>query len=280
MESNRIVKTIACALTLATASCLAGPSDLAPEETTDSVNEGLTTDQVSKLISAGRAKIGTSGGACKTWVQKIVTSSIAITVPSTAPNQYEWNSSASATPLAIWRASYAVGRFENVTVLAGATWTGSVSVPNWDPYLLVIYGNGLAATVVNGAGTSVAGTTTSTPAGSIGRDFIGAGTYKLKVFNPNTTAMAFTAVVLSRSRIRSDFETARRGDIMQMYMATPTWQPHTAIVQTDFNAGNNNWLDSNWVKANTVGEHTVTLDQMIRWAARSSTFGFTVYRLK
>jgi len=88
-------------------------------------------------------------------------------------------------------------------------------------------------------------------------------------------------VILSRSRFVSDFETARRGDAMQMQIETSNGvTPHTTLVQSDYNAGTNNWLDSNWVAANIVGQHTVTVEQMMRWVARKASYGFTVYRLQ
>ena len=52
------------------------------------------------------------------------------------------------------------------------------------------------------------------------------------------------------------------------------------LVQTDLNSGSNNWIDSNWVATNQVGQHTISIDQMMRWAARRPKLGFQIYRLQ
>lgn len=104
-------------------------------------------------------------------------------------------------------------------------------------------------------------------------------------------------VVLSRSRFQSDWETARRGDIMQMYgdysgtNKCDGGGPHTAFVQTNYNVNGSsstcggssttgcNWLDSNWTAAYTAGAHNVSMETMMKMMACSSSFGFTVYRI-
>ena len=109
----------------------------------------------------------------------------------------------------------------------------------------------------------------------------------------STISSGITAVALSYSRFESDWKTARRGDVMQMYGALLSSAnrcstsssyagPHTTFVQVDENAGTN-WLDANWVSNSSgtkvVGEHAVSISEMMKWMACSSSNGFTVYRI-
>lgn len=249
-------------------------------ELVDQEESALTSGQISTLMSSAQSAIGSIGGQCKVWVQNIVSSSLGITVPTNAANLYEWNGSASVVQRAQWRGSYAIGRFDT-SVAAWATYNGNVNLPNGDPYVLVLYGTGVSGEVYNSAGTRVAGPITASSSGVISSTFSGAGAYSVRVRNNTGSAVPFVAVVLSRSRFVSDFESAWRGDAIQMYFrpgASAT--PHTTLVQTNLNSGSNNWIDSNWNLDERVTQHTVSVDQMIRWTARSSSYGFTVYRLQ
>jgi len=240
----------------------------------------LTSAQKTTLFAAARAKIGVNVGLqCKPWVTKIFKDALNIAIPSTAATQYAWNASNAVTATAAWRATYAIARMDDHSISANTTRTISINVPNGDPYVVVVYGQ-VEARLLRPNGAVAVGPVTGSSLGVVSTSFSGQGTYSLRVTNPSGATRTCTVVVLSLSRFASDFMTARRGDVVQMYMQTSAGiNPHTAIVQNDFNAGANNWLDANWVGVNIVGEHTVTVTDMIRWCARRPTFGFTVYRI-
>jgi hypothetical protein len=282
---KKLLEIVALVMLLLAAALAAACDPVVDEsdvETVASTQEALTSDQVSKLMNAAQTAIGTVGGQCKVWVQNIVAQTLAITVPSTATNQLEWNPSTHTVVTAQWKATYAPGRFDQLGIGANATFAGTFNVPNGDPYVLVLYGSSwLSGRIISAANTTVIGPVVSSTIGVVSATFTGAGTYSVKITNSSASSQTFTAVVLSRSRFVSDFQTARRGDAMQMYIETSNGTtPHTAIVQTDFNSGSNNWVDSNWVKAETVGQHPVSVDQMMRWTARKPSYGFTVYKLQ
>jgi hypothetical protein len=54
------------------------------------------------------------------------------------------------------------------------------------------------------------------------------------------------------------------------------------VYQTSYSGSvpSQDWIDSNFVATNTVGKHTVSADDLMKWTARSSSYGFTVYRLQ
>ena len=272
-------KTPAFTYTLA---CLATLAGCAPVDDLGQEVQALTATQTTKLFTAARLQIGTAGGVCKIWVQNIFRTALSVTIPATAAAPYEWASSSAVTVTAAWRATYAVARLDGRTVGGLGTVTQSFTV-NSDPYLIVIYSTtALSAQALSGS-TAVA-SVTAVQGGALSGDFHGAGTYVLSVRNPSASAATFTAVVLSRSRFESDYATAQRGDVLQMYVApntVGTRTPHTAIIQTAYNAGTNNWLDSNFAypEDGIVREHTVPVNTMIKYAARYADLGFNVYRV-
>jgi hypothetical protein len=241
--------------------------------------------EITALITAAKAAIGTKGGQCKPWVKNIVAATYpGVSIPTTASTQYEWTSSVHSSAKASWRSTYAVSRSDQKTVAGSSKYTTTVTVPNSDLYQVILYGTSVTATLTKSTGATVA-SVTGTAGGVLSGTFSGSGTYTLTVTNTSTSSKTFTAVVLSRSRFSSDFGTALRGDVMQMYGDFTTNQtqinPHTAIVLTDGNTGTN-WIDSNWCTGNceVVSQHTVSLDAMMKYMNRLSTFGFTVYRIQ
>lgn len=274
----------------------------------------ISATAANNLINAGRAQLGTYGGQCKTWAQNVTLSSYGVTLAQndTSPlsDQYKWvNDSTPATNMARWLGSYANGRSGPQNVAANSSITPvTVSIPNSDPQILVVYASitNVTATLTKGSTVISATTAGIYPTGGItsGNAVFGSGNATLTVRNNSTTASAagVVAVVLSYSRFQSDWQTARRGDIMQMYVGTSQSDrsvggPHTAFIQTDFNANGTtscsgaatqatntegcNWLDSNWAapQDGLVRAHNMTMDSMMRMAAYSSLYGFTVYRL-
>lgn len=250
-------------------------------ELDEALAQRASSTVLATFMTKARADLGKNVGLqCKPWVQAKATQA-GLTIPTTATNQFSWNA---GTPvqLAQWRATYANGRADLRTVAAGATSTFTVSVPNGDPQVVVLYGpTSLTARVTSATGTQLS-SVVADPNGKVGAAFTpGRSTITVKVTNTSGASQVFTAVVLSRSRFVSDVETARRGDVVQAYLrlSSTNRTPHTFIVQTDRLAGANNWLDSNWTATNTVGEHTVSVDTFLRYVARSPELGFTVYGL-
>lgn len=318
---------------LTTVGCGEGISGDNPEPTADQVQIGTLSQEIisstaaNKLINDGRAKIGTVGGQCKDWVKDVTLTSYSKSIPSTNPSkQYEWyyegNSSLNpATVMAKWLGSYV----NNRAVVTGLSPNTSKTLPSVtiavydDPQVLVIYSTNGGVTAELAKGTTKLSVTS--PVKNVAQNVIpnrgtvssqtvsGLGTWTLSVRNNNIVANDVVVVVLSQSRFKSDWETARRGDIIQMYIRlagtktgtdgklveyTPYTTPHTTFVQTDLNAigmtvsGGTcvvtnttgcNWLDSNWVKSVTVGAHNTTMNEMMVRTAYSSDLGFTVYRL-
>lgn len=261
----------------------------------------ISSADANQLILDGRSEIGTVGGQCKEWVREVVQYSYGPYIPSTdATYQYKWvNDSTPATNVARWLGSYTNGRLGPITLNGYATGTPvSFNVPNADPQAIVVYAShaSVTATMTKSGSTTLSVTSTGTAGGTVSSSTtIGQGSWTLTVTNGSgTQATGVVAVVLSRSRFQSDWQTARRGDMMQMYVATSSSRrdlggPHTTFIQTDYNANGTcvsggdttgcNWLDSNWVSALVVGVHNVSMNDMMKMTAYSSSYGFTVYRL-
>lgn len=274
-----------------------------PADYSEVVQPLISLSDANQLILDGRAALGTYGGVCKEWARAIVQSSYGPTLPATAGNQLEWVSSSVADNKAQWRGSYANGRMAPTTIGAGQTQTLSVYVPNGDPQLVVVYasvGNVTAMITKSGSTTISATTPGSVPtSGAISSNVTyGQGWWTLTVKNNSSSiATNVVAVVLSKSRFQSDWETARRGDLIQMYIGANSSNrasstPHTTLVQTDFNVNGGstcsssdttgcNWLDSNWSSSldGIVRAHNISMNTMILMTAYSPDYGFTVYRL-
>lgn len=275
-----------------------------PEEALANAVERISSQDASDLINDGRAQLGQVTNNCKEWARSNTIASYGVNIPSTHAAQYKWVSdTVPATNVARWLGSYANGRRTLTELAANSNSVLNVSVPNGDPQVLVLYASTTSVTATLTKGASVlAVTSTGGGSGTVSATTIsGSGTWTLDVRNNGASkAYSVVAVVLSRSRFVSDWETARRGDIIQMYGGTlnsarGTGGPHTTFIQTDFNANGGttcsgaatssvntsgcNWLDSNWVGPNTVGAHNVTLEHMMKMVAYSSDYGFTVYRL-
>lgn len=268
----------------------------------------ISSVAANNLILAGRAKLGTWQDQCKIFVQSTTLASYGVTVSSNdTSNLYKWTSDTSPqTNMARWLGSYANGRLSVSNLAAGAQQTLSVSVPNADPQRIVLYASTANVTATlskNGSTTLSVNSTASNPAGGIPSSgtTTGQGTWTLTVKNNGvSTSGTVVAVVLSQSRFESDWRTARRGDIIQLYGGTNSTNranggPHTAFVQTDYNdstascnsgtSGQDtphcNWLDSNWASPadQIVRSRRVTIDTMMLMMAYASNYGFTVYRL-
>ncbi|HAU66009.1 TPA: hypothetical protein DCW61_01550 [Candidatus Uhrbacteria bacterium] len=163
------------------------------------------------------------------------------------------------------------------------------------------------ATITKGS-SSYSVTSSSTTAGTVSSQFSGiVGDWSLSVRNGGSSATTgdVVVVVMSYSRFKSDWETARRGDIMQMYgdfgsnkCDDSGLTPHTTFVQVDYNTSQNcsntsscsqdsssagcNWLDANWVTCSnmkSVGVHNMSMDSMLKSMAYSPSYGFTVYQI-
>lgn len=272
----------------------------------------ITSTQVENLIAAGRAELGVNNGPtngqCKQWASNVTSATLGVTLPSNdtspASDVHKWTSDTTpATNVARWLGSYANTRVTLGSLAAGATSSSTnVTVPNSDPQVMVIYtgstaNSAVTATITKGS-SSYSVTSSGTTGGTISAQFSGSGTWSLSVKNNGTTATSGNIVVavISYSRFQSDWQTARRGDIMQMYAdftgsnKCDGQGPHTTFVQTDYNTNGTstcsgstttgcNWLDSNWTATNTVGAHNQSMESMIKSMACFSTSGFTVYRL-
>jgi hypothetical protein len=261
-----------------------------------------------KLITDGRAKLGTYCGSCKDWARAIVQSSHGSTIPGTLADNICWDDKPSVdSQVSQWRGSYANGRLGPTTLLAHGSTSASVYVPNGDPQVVVVYASAInvSAAIVKSGSATLSVTSIGTTGGTISSGTTtGAGNWTLTVTNNGSvTATGVVAVVLSKSRFQSEWQSARRGDIIQMYVGTlaanrGSANPHTALVQTDYNANGGtsrsdnslqsantdgcNWLDSNWSSPEDgrVRAHNTTTDQMMLMAVYSPKYGFTVYRLK
>lgn len=300
----RKVFWVVCAVSLlfAALGCASfGESDDSPAESgrVGTAAAAMSTTAADKLINDGRAKLNLWGDQCKVWVQTLVPVSYGVTVPSTASNQFEWNQGTNVTNVAQWRASYANGRIGPTTLAAGASTNPTVYIPNNDPQIIVLYAdsNNVTATLSKG-GTTISVTTGSYASkGTLSNiASFGEGNATLTVTNNGSSDVGnVIAVVLSHSRFKSDWETARRGDAMQMYFKPGSKStPHTVLVQTDYNANGGtscsgadnspvntegcNWLDSNWNLDEIVRVHNYSMEQMIKATARNAEYGFTVYR--
>ena len=217
----------------------------------------ISSTNVENIIAAGRAKIGTVSAypdQCKGWVRGIVHDTYGPTIPATddpaAP--YRWVSEpppATVTKMAQWVGSYANGRLPSSvysSLAANAYVETTVSVPNSDSQIIVLYASrtNVTARITKGSTTlSVSSASTDPQKGAISSSTVsGSGTWTLRVTNNNASYSAnYIAVVLSRSRFVSDWETARRGDIMQMYYRCSsafggTIYQHTTFVQTNYNS--------------------------------------------
>jgi hypothetical protein len=274
-----------------------------PEKSSEdngSTSEALISQAAAnKLISDGRAQIGADGGQCKAWVQAVTLASYGVMLPQNdATALYRWtNDTTPAVNVARWLGSYANGRMGPLSLAGGARALMSVSVPNGDPQTIVIYASTsfVTATVSKSGSAALAVTSSGTTGGTVATGTtVGSGTWTLTVTNAgSSTVSGVVVVVLSQSRFSSDWQTARRGDIMQMFVGTSSANrslagPHTAFVQTDYNANGTctvsdstgcNWLDSNWMAADIVGAHAITMNDMMKMAAYGAAYGFTVYRL-
>lgn len=257
----------------------------------------ISSTQVETLIAAGRAEIGSTSvtytNNCKEWVRRITTSALgsSYTIPGTASNDYSWNSSSVVTNVAQWIGSYANKRYVPGSLANGASSSTTYTESNGDPQVVVLYApsSGVKATLSKGS-TSVSATTSSssgTTGGVVSSSASGStGTWTLTVKNSSgaTIATGITAVALSYSRFQSDWQTARRGDIMQMRVDAGSNKcdnsgrtPHTTFVQVNYNTGTN-WLDANWPSAG-IREHAISMETMMKMVACNSDAGFTVYRI-
>lgn len=228
----------------------------------------------------------------------IVLSSYGKTLPQTdaspSTDQYKWvDETTPATKVAQWRSSYANGRLGPISIAAGATTAPlSVWIPNGDPQVIVLYSSRSNVVASLAYGSTVISVTSPTSNAALGiissvGNFPGSMSASLTVKNNSTsTATGVIAVVLSRSRFLSDWETARRGDIIQMYGSAGLSGPHTTFIQTNYNANGStsatyNWLDSNWSETadGIVRAHNVSMETMMLWMAKDVNYGFTLYRL-
>jgi hypothetical protein len=190
----------------------------------------LTLAEADRFVKAGEAQLGKYGGQCKPWVQTLAASALQITIPRTSANQIAWEPSANTIAVAQWRADYANFRYDEKPLGAKGWVSMPFSVPNGDPNVLVLYApSTVSATVTNGWGNAVASIGVGSTVGVVSGTFSGSGGYSLRLSNSATTAVTVTAVVLSRSRFVSDFESARRGDVMQMYINANGVTPHTLL---------------------------------------------------
>ncbi len=205
-------------------------------------------------------------------------------------------------------ATYVNGRYSIGALNNQATTSTTFSVPNADPQKIVVWSSNanVTATMTKAGSSSLSATSQSAThlAGAVSSATTnGSGTWTLSITNASGATASWTiAVVLSYSRFQSDWQTARRGDIMQMYIggsANPrnSSTPHTAFVQTDYNENGTttcsgdpmsqtntqgcNWLDSNWSPDHDgkVRAHNMSLDKAIKIATCQPAYGFTVYRL-
>ncbi|MEK7131949.1 MAG: hypothetical protein AAB833_00340 [Patescibacteria group bacterium] len=280
----------------------------------------ISVANADKLIVDGRKEIGLLKANCKVWAQNVTTVSYkkVIEPTDTAPttDQYKWipDADLSATVAATWLGSYANGRIGSITLAPSAESSLVITVPNTDPQRLLVYAstNKVTATGAVGGVTKLTVTSTSTDAGNYTPGTaISAGTWTIKVKNTDLVNKAdrVVAVLLSDSRFTSDWETAGRGDIIQMYRCWgrsdcgKNTSPHTTFVQTAKNKSDLlnclyadrfnpvgkttgcNWLDSNFYtgapdfKSNTPAAHDFSREKMMLDVAYSSTYGFTVYQL-
>lgn len=243
-------------------------------------------------------QLGQYGGSCKEWARANTLASYGVTIPSTDVTQYKWvNESTPATKVAQWL-SYVNGRLGPISLSYNMSSSTTVYVPNGDLQTIVIYASTgyVSATITKTGSTTLSVTSMGLKSGTIASGTtVGAGTWTLTVRNNGgAVASGIVAVVLSQSRFQSDWQTARRGDIIQMFGGNSDNRglgiPHTTFVQTNSNSNGGadcsgsvttgcNWLDSNWVAANTVGAHNFSMAEMIKRMAYSSSYGFTVYRL-
>jgi hypothetical protein len=239
--------------------------------------------EIDRLMTAAQAAIGTRGGQCKAWVQKLVSSTLpGVSIPTTGANGYGWNPSPHAVPTAQWLATSAIKRIDAAAIAAGGSWSGSVSVANSDPYQVVLYAPSTVTAQIVGVTGANAASVIGRPDGALSGTFTGAGTYVLRIRNTGASTSMVTATVLSRSRIFSAFQRARRGDVIQMLGYFGSESPHTTFVRTDANATPNNFLDSNWClnDCQIVTQHSVSADDFIRFMARAPKYGFTVYSIR
>lgn len=284
--------------------------DMVDPDQIEMSSQAISWSDANDLINDGRARLGTYGNQCKQWVSAITLSSYGVSLPSTDASpysdQYKWlNDTTPATNVARWLGSYANGRLNPTTLGSGASISLPVSVPNYDPQVIVLYASttGITATLTKSGSTTLSVTSTGGAGGTISANTTsGQGTWTLTVTNNGgSSASGVVAVVLSRSRFQSDWETARRGDIMQMFVGTSSNRanggPHTTFIQTDYNTNGGtscsgsptssvntegcNWLDSNWSPNldGIVRAHNMSMNTMIKMAAYSPSYGFTVYRL-
>ena len=290
-----ILKLIGLILTMVLVSC-AGV-DLQQEEVGQS-QQAITATNADALINTGRAKLGLYGGVCKEWVKTITHDSYGVWIPATDGTNYKWASDTTpAINVARWLGSYANGRLGPIASLtSGANASTTFSVSNNDPQTIMIYASvtNVAATMTKGSSSlSVTSSGTTPTGGTISSSTItGSGTWTLSIHNgSSSSATKVVAVVLSQSRFSSDWQTARRGDIIQLYGGTlssdrSAGSPHTTFIQTDYNtngstSATSNWLDSNfaWPEDGIVRAHNITMQTMMNMMAYSSSYGFTIYRL-
>lgn len=245
------------------------------------------------LILNARARIGTADAQrcnCKRFVQTVASNALGISIPSTAADNYSWSgvsSASTSTPvrqMAQWLATYANKRYAPGTIAGSTTVSTTASIPNTDPQVVVVYSSNTntTATLSNGV-SSISATSTGGVGGTVSSGTLtgSAGSWSLSVRNGSaTSATGVRVVVLSYSRISSDWTTANRGDMLQMYgsfFASGASGPHSTFVQTNGQTGTN-WVNANWTPC-SVTELATTLTQAIRWFNSSDSAGFTVYRL-
>lgn len=261
--------------------------DVQREFRLDAVTSALSSEDVETLMELARDDLGTWGGQCKRWVQNVFRDALGVAIPANGAALYEWQASDDVTALAAWRATYAAGRVERTPVAARGWIDRSIRVWNADPYLAVVYGpTSLRVDVIRTDGSRAISDLAAAPAGAVSSTFNGAGEYTVRVRNPSAALAYVTVAVISRSRFVSDWETARRGDVVQMRIdasGTGTGNtPHTALVQTDRQDIHDgpNWIHSNWCPTanEMVCERRIDVAEMIRRSNRLPEFGFTIYR--
>lgn len=261
----------------------------------------LSAANIKTFFAAAQAELGTSKYNCKDWVRHIYTSVFStVSIPSTKSNNYEWNSSSSVAQLAQYRATWNTHLSEAQSVAAGKSWTTSVTATFSDYQLVGLWptssssASKLKATLTSKttgksiSATGAYGGALSWSSGTTGL-LPGADSYTLTVANSGSSTLSFNVAVVSHDRLKSDFETARMGDVFQGYLSiTMVKNPHSWVAACDkmdtsgtcnVKTAGMNTIDSNWCTGgcNTVKEHNITLANLITWTTGASDLGFTVY---
>lgn len=257
--------------------------------------EVYSSENVEKLIVDAMARIGNTDPErdnCKEFVKEVAKSALNIIIPSTTTDGIAWqgvDTKASSTPVrqvAQWLATYANKAAVPGTIAAADTYSTPVSVPNCDPQVLVIYSvnTNITATLTNGSSSPLSVTSMDGIKGTVSSGTLTgtAGSWSLTIQNGSKISVTdVRVVVLSYSRIESDWTTANRGDMIQMhgrFYKNGNTRPHSTFVLTDGQT-DTNWVNANWIPTNEVTQAATTLKEAIRWFSATDAEGFTVYRL-